>query len=58
MPREAKRKAYGLVVLSFGLSVALVDGAGLRWGLAGLGLGLLAFLAWLPVSPRGRSPGT
>jgi uncharacterized membrane protein YbaN (DUF454 family) len=52
IPPEAKRKAYGLVVVTFGLSIHLVDRAGLRVLLALLGLALLAFLAWLPTKPR------
>jgi len=52
VPRDAKRKAYGLVVVTFALSIWLVDRIWLRWTLAGLGLALLAFLAWLPTTRR------
>ncbi len=50
VPPEAKRKAYGLVVVTFALSIALVDATSLRALLAGLGLALIGFLAWLPTS--------
>lgn len=52
VPRDAKRKAYGLVVATFALSIAVVDGRGLRLLLVALGCALLAFLAWLPTTPR------
>ncbi len=52
VPREAKRKAYGLVALTFGVSIYLVDATWLRATLAALGIGLLLFLAWLPTTPR------
>ncbi len=53
IPREAKRKAYGLVVLTFGLSIAFVDGGLLRGMLALIGALLVAFLAWLPTTDEG-----
>jgi uncharacterized membrane protein YbaN (DUF454 family) len=53
IPRAAKRKAYGLIVVTFGVSIGVVEHVELRWLLAGLGLGLLGFLAWLPVTPSG-----
>ena len=53
VPLEAKRKAYGLVVLTFVVSIAVVDGAWRRVALAGVGLALLLFLAWLPTTTRG-----
>ncbi len=56
VPRDAKRKAYGLVVLTFALSIWSVDATWLRATLAGLGLGVVGFLAWLPTSPRARPP--
>jgi len=52
VPREAKRKAYGLVVVTFVLSIALVDAWWQRATLAGIGIALVGFLAWLPTSPR------
>ena len=52
VPREAKLKAYGLVVVSFSISIALVDPTWLRVLLAVLGVGLFTFLAWLPTTPR------
>lgn len=53
IPREAKLKAYGLVVVTFGISLALVDANGLRGMLVVIGLALLGFLAWLPTTrPR------
>lgn len=53
VPRDAKRKAYGLVVVTFALSIALVGTAWVRVVLAGVGLALLAFLAWLPTTRSG-----
>jgi hypothetical protein len=50
VPGEAKRKAYGLVVVTFALSIWLVDALWLRGLLAGLGVALIVFLAWLPTS--------
>ena len=52
VPLAAKRKAYGLVVVSFALSIFLIDRAWVRIGLAVVGALLLAFLAWLPVTER------
>ena len=50
IPLKAKRKAYGLVVVSFGLSIALVQALWLRLMLLGIGLGLLVFLRSLRAS--------
>ncbi len=50
VPREAKRKAYGLVVVTFALSIGLVDATWLRGLLAGVGIALIGFLAWLPTA--------
>ena len=52
VPPEAKRKACGLVVVSFAISIALVDATWLRGALAGLGVVLILFLARLPTGPR------
>jgi uncharacterized membrane protein YbaN (DUF454 family) len=52
VPRDAKRKAYGLVVVTFALSIWSVDAGWLRLALAGLALGALTFLARLPTAPR------
>jgi hypothetical protein len=52
VPREAKRKAYGLVVATFALSIWLVEATWLRAVLAALGTCLIAFLAWLPTTQR------
>ena len=52
VPREAKRKAYGLVVVMFALSIALVGATWLRVMLAGVGITLIGFLAWLPTTAR------
>jgi uncharacterized membrane protein YbaN (DUF454 family) len=52
IPRDAKRKAYGLVVVTFALSIALVDATWLRFTLAGIGLALVGFLLWLPTTPE------
>lgn len=56
VPRSARRKAYGAVVVTFALLLSLVDSLGLRWGLAALGLALLASLRALPVTPRAPAP--
>jgi uncharacterized membrane protein YbaN (DUF454 family) len=50
VPREAKRKAYGLVVVTFALSIGLVDTTWLRGTLAGIGIALIGLLAWLPTA--------
>jgi uncharacterized membrane protein YbaN (DUF454 family) len=50
VPRDAKRKAYGLVVVAFALSIWLVDATWLRVTLAVLGVLLVALLAWLPTT--------
>lgn len=47
VPKDAKRKAIGLVVVSFALSIALVDGDTPRIVLGLLGLSLICFLASL-----------
>ncbi len=54
IPREAKRKAYGLVVVTFALSIGLVDATWLRGVLAGVGITLVGFLAWLPTTARDK----
>ena len=54
VPREAKRKAYGLVIVTFALSIVLVGGTWLRVTLGAVGLALIGLLAWLPTTPRGR----
>ena len=58
VPREAKRKAYGLVIATFALSIALVEGTRLRLALAGIGAALIAFLAWLPTTAPDDEPPT
>jgi uncharacterized membrane protein YbaN (DUF454 family) len=50
VPREAKRKAYGMVLVTFSLSIVLLEGAWLRTSLALLGLALIGFLACLPAT--------
>jgi len=57
VPRDAKRKAYGLVVISFGLSMLFVDLAWMRWTLATTGAALVIFLLCLPTTPRGPRGG-
>lgn len=54
IPRAAKRKAYGLVVVTFAVSIALLDATWLRVALALLGVGLITFLARLPTAPEPR----
>ena len=50
VPRDAKRKGYGLIVVTFTLSIVVVEALWLRVTLALLGLALLALLACLPTS--------
>lgn len=54
VPRDAKRKAYGLVILSFTISIVLTQAFWLRLTLAGIGLALLILLRCLPTTPRSR----
>jgi uncharacterized membrane protein YbaN (DUF454 family) len=51
IPREAKRKAYGLVVVSFAASIWMLEVDWARITLAVIGVALLALLAWLPTTP-------
>lgn len=51
IPLVAKRRAYVLVSASFALSIALVDGPGVRLALVALGLALLFFLSRLRTGP-------
>ena len=57
VPREAKRKAYGLVIVAFALSIALVDATWLRGTLGAVGIALISIVAWLPTTPRGHDIG-
>ena len=57
VPREAKRKAFSVVVVTFALSIALVDSTWLRGTLGAVGIALISFLAWLPTTPRGHEIG-
>jgi hypothetical protein len=50
IPLEAKRKAYGLVVVSFALSIWWLDLWWLRGLLAALAMLLLTFLSRLPAA--------
>lgn len=54
IPRGAKLRAYLLVVLTFSISIAVVDRTGLRVFLALLGTGLLVFLARLRTAEATR----
>lgn len=56
VPREAKLKAYVLVIVSFSLSAFLVSAPWLRVVLVATGLGLIVFLARLPVTPPDEEP--
>lgn len=47
VPRRAKRKAYAVVVLTFGISMTWVDAVWMRWVLFAVGSLLLVFLASL-----------
>jgi len=51
VPRDAKRKAYGLVCVTFAISIYVVDRTALRILLASIGIGLIVFLMWLPTGP-------
>jgi hypothetical protein len=55
VPRDAKRKAYVLVVATFAVSLWFADGVATRIALAATGLALLGFLAWLPVTRPSRT---
>ncbi len=50
IPLTAKRKAWGLLLLSFGVSIALVNATWLRVLLALIGLSIGLLLAWLPTT--------
>ncbi len=53
VPRGAKRKAYLVVALTFGVSIALVEALWLRGVLLAFACGLVVFLAKLPTTrPR------
>ena len=54
VPRAAKRKAYLVVVLGFGVSLIVVEETGLRVALVVLGAGVLGFLAWLPTTREAK----
>lgn len=56
VPRGAKLRAYALVLLTFGISISFTDKPGVRIFLIVLGVALLGFLAWLPVT-RAESEG-
>jgi uncharacterized membrane protein YbaN (DUF454 family) len=47
IPRGAKRKAYFVIVLTFGISIAITELLLLRCALLAIGLGLIVFLARL-----------
>ncbi len=51
VPREAKWKAYGLVVVGIAISIAFLDAVWLRWTLVVVAACLIAFLASLPTTP-------
>jgi uncharacterized membrane protein YbaN (DUF454 family) len=56
IPPEARRKAYGLLVVTFAISIVLVGGLWLRLMLAAIGGGLIIFLASLSTAePKERS---
>lgn len=50
VPAAAKRRAYALAVVTFSLSIWLVDHTALRWMLAAIGVALVVFLMRLPTS--------
>jgi len=51
IPAGAKRRAYLLVVVTFGISIAFVDATGLRVFLGVLGVGVLGLLFFLRTAP-------
>lgn len=57
IPREAKRKACGLVVVTFAISIALVDATWLRGTLGALAVALIGLLAWLPTTATDQDHG-
>lgn len=50
IPMEAKRKAYGLILVTFGVSIFVVGATALRIMLVVIALALCALLAWLPTT--------
>ena len=56
IPLAAKRKAYGLVIVTFGISILLVTATWLRVTLGVVGGSLIVFLAWLPSGPESEEP--
>lgn len=57
MPRRAKRVAYGLMLVSFGSSILIMDSPWHRGLLAALGLVLGYFLWRVPVRELDADPG-
>ena len=56
IPLQAKRKAYGLIVLTFSISILMLERPLLQWGLGILAALLLTFLWWLPSSDSPSRP--
>ena len=54
VPRHAKRRGYLLIVISFAISISWIEPVGVKIGVGLFGLLLLACLAWVPPTPRGR----
>jgi len=57
VPRDAKREACGVVVVTLALSIALVGSTWLRAALGAVGIALISFLARIPTPRRGRETG-
>lgn len=55
IPLYAKRRAYLLIVVTFSVSIAMVDVTGLRVMLACIALGVIAFLASLKTENAPRA---
>lgn len=55
IPRGARRRAYLLVVISFSLSIALIESVGLRVMLGVFAAGLLWFLSRLKAKDEGQA---
>lgn len=56
VPRSAKRKAYFVVILSFGASIALVGVTWMRVALLLLGTALIVIIAKLPTTRAEKKP--
>jgi uncharacterized membrane protein YbaN (DUF454 family) len=58
IPRDAKRRAYLLLTVSFAFSIALAGSLWPRVALGVIGLALLVLVWWLPTTGRDANRGT